>query len=148
MFSKTSIIVLHLSRLHYRTLVFPPSPLSPPALFSSSILMQFTLKRVISRSFSWSFLSRGREKTPSRRNHSASKTASNTGGTYSCILAEIFFQTNLIVRFFLEKSHFSLLFNFIRVSPGWERLSLRLWLLTTGLRFCDTVDQERDDFFF
>lgn len=88
----------------------------------------------------------GREKTPSRRNHSASKTASNTGGTYSCILAEIFFQRNLIVRFFLEKSHFSLLFNFIRVSPGRERLSLRLWLLTTGLRFCDMVDQGRDDF--
>lgn len=33
MFSKTSIIVLHLSRLHYRTLVFPPPLPSPQPFF-------------------------------------------------------------------------------------------------------------------
>lgn len=90
-----------------------------------------------------------KKKTPSRRSHSASKTVSNTAGiAYSCILAEgRYFSREILSFVSFSKSHISSSYLISSESPEWERLSVRLWLLTTGLRFCDMVDQRRDDFF-
>lgn len=90
------------------------------------------------------------KKTSSQRNHSASKIVSNTSGTYSCILVEgRYFSFREILSFVsFSKSHISPSYLISSESPEWERLPVRLWLLTTELRFCDTVNQRRDDFFF
>lgn len=155
---KISIIVLHLSRA---TSSYPP--LSNSCFFSFpflGIVLRYPcnlLSNASSRDHSrdpfaafFHGVKKEKKKTSSQRNHSTSKIVSNTSGTYSCILVEgRYFSFREILSFVsFSKSHISPSYLISSESPEWERLPVRLWLLTTELRFCDTVNQRRDDFFF
>lgn len=83
------------------------------SFFFLALSLQFTFKRVISRSFSWSF--RGlKEKKTYPRGAVIRKPCliSRESRIHAFWQREDIFQRNLIVRFFLEKSHFFFLFNF------------------------------------